>query len=151
MSLPRSWRFRPVSTATDVVLRAMPPISAACRCQRRTRAQNANAAANGTANDTTPMDRLAFQWPRSDTGSISAPGQESEHERADAGQECHDVGLGDMLADAGDVPCQAADHNLHERSRDRDLDADDRGEQRHAEPNGSHVVQVHAKAPASES
>ena len=79
MSLPRSCRFRPVSTitayttATEVVLSAMPPISAACRCHPRTSPQNPNAARNGSANEANPMDRLAFQCPRSDTGSISAP------------------------------------------------------------------------------
>ena len=67
MSLPRSWRFSPVSTitayttATDVVLSATPPISAACKLQPSTRPQNPNAARNGRANETAPMDRLAFQ------------------------------------------------------------------------------------------
>ncbi len=55
------------------MLSATPPISAACSDQPRTRPQNPNAARNGSANDTNPMDRLAFQCPRSDTGSISAP------------------------------------------------------------------------------
>jgi hypothetical protein len=42
LSLPRLWRFSPVSTitayttATEVVLSAMPPISAVCRCHPRT-------------------------------------------------------------------------------------------------------------------
>jgi hypothetical protein len=55
------------------VLSATPPISAACRPHPKTSAQNPNAAGNGSKKETTPMDRLAFQCPRSDTGPISAP------------------------------------------------------------------------------
>jgi hypothetical protein len=55
------------------VLSAIPPISAACRDQPRTRPQYPKAAPNGSANEIAPMDRLARQCSRSDAGSISAP------------------------------------------------------------------------------
>jgi hypothetical protein len=56
-----------------VVLSATPPISAACSCQPSTSRQNANAPTNGSRKEASPIDTLAFQCPRSDTGSISAP------------------------------------------------------------------------------
>jgi hypothetical protein len=56
-------------------------------------------------------------------------GQERQHQRARAGQERHENWLGHVLLDAGDVPGQRADHDLHQRRGHRDPDADHRGEQ----------------------
>jgi len=82
---------------------------------------------------------VAAQRYRVDLGT----GQEGQHQRSDAGQEGHYAGLGDMLADAGNVAGQRSDDYLDQRRRHCDLDADDRGEQSHAQPDGRHVVDVH--------
>ena len=52
-------------------------------------------------------------------------GQEGEHQGARAGQEGDHVCGADMLAQAGDVPGQHADHDLDQGGGHRDLDADD--------------------------
>jgi hypothetical protein len=51
-------------------------------------------------------------------------GQEGEHQGSHAGQEHHDIGRGNVLADTGNVAGQRADHDLDQRGGHRELDAD---------------------------
>ena len=62
------------------------------------------------------MDTLAFQCPRRDTGSISAPARNVSTSEPTLGQEGDEACLGDVLLDAGDVPGQGADHDFDQRS-----------------------------------
>ena len=60
-------------TATDVVDKAIPPISAAGQSQPNPNRHSRRTAVKGTANDTPPISRLACQVRRSWAGSISHP------------------------------------------------------------------------------
>ena len=89
------------------------------------------------------MLTLAFQCRLSDTGSISAPARKVSSIEPAAGQKGDDVGLGDVFFDARQVPGDRTDHDLDQRDRHRDADAHHRGQQRHSDPDGCLVVDVH--------
>ena len=134
------------TTATDVVLSAMPPISAACRCQPRASLQNPKAARNGSAKEAKPMDRLAFQCPRRDTGSISAPARKvSTREPALARKVITSVEL-TCSRRPGMFPASAPTTISTRAAGTAILDTDDGGEQGHAQPDRRYVIDVHGRS-----
>jgi len=131
MSLPMSCRFSPVSTitayttATEVVLKAMPPISAACKVQWSTSRHKAKAPASGRRKDTKPMARLDRQCRRSVTGSISAPAKNVRRTEPTVARKVVNAVCWIWPLTTAQVPEDCPDDDLDESHRYSDSDADE--------------------------
>ena len=149
MSLPRSWLFEPRldhdgvnhgdrgrAQGNTADLRAMKrPVED--ELAERESAEEGQQEGHGT--DRQARLPMFSQGDRIDLGAC----EKRQHEGSCARQEGGDIGLLDMFLETRDVAENGSDENLDEGNRDPEPDADDRCQQRHADPDGEDVIRAH--------